>query len=276
MKSGDLPNLLLSSTTAGTGKTSIAKALVRDLGAEYIYINASSDNGINVIRSIEEFAQTMSFTSEAKQKVVILDEADGLSVDAQKALRAFIEKFPDACRFIMTCNFPAKIIPALHEGRTMEFEFDMQKPEYIQEFKTLTAKRIEGILKFEHIEYDPKAITALVDAKYPSVRNMIATCQKYAMMKDKIDMDIVYFKDVGEELAKLVLNKKLTDARKYINEHGLSYSDVFKYFFTELVPQLKNKGQAILYISDYEYKCSFSADPSIQIAACIVDLFSCI
>ena len=283
VKTKDLPHLLLSSTP-GTGKSSIAKSIANDINAETLYINASSDNGINVVRSIEEFAQTMGFTgfeseedTTSKQKLVILDEADGLSIDAQKALRAFIEKYPNACRFILTCNFPSKIIDALHEGRTMEFEFDMNKPEQIVDVKAQIAKRIKGILKCEKIEYDSdETINKLIDVHYPSIRKMIATCQKYAMMYDKVDKDIVYFKDVGEELATLVLNKKLTEARRYISEHGLSYSDVFKFFFDELVPKLKNKGQAILNISDYEYKCSFSSDPSIQIAACMVDLFSCI
>ena len=276
VKSGDLPNLLLSSSTAGTGKTTVAKALASDIGAEYLYINASSDNGINMIRDIKEFAQTMSFAGENKQKVVILDEADGLSVDAQKALRAYIEEYPDSCRFIFTCNYASKIIPALHEGRTMEFEFEMNKPEYIEEMKVQIHKRIVGILKMEKIEYDESIIDKFIDVYYPSMRKMLATLQKYAMMKGKIDGDIIYFKAVGEELANLILSKQLTAARKFINEHGLSYSDVFRYMFDEVVPKLKNRGQAILYIADYEYKCSFSSDPSIQIAACIVDLIGCI
>lgn len=104
VKSGDLPNLLLCSPTPGTGKTTIAKALVHDLGAEYIYINASSENSIDIIRNqIAEFAQTMSFSGG--QKVVILDEADGLTPQFQRALRAFIEEYQASCRFILTCNY---------------------------------------------------------------------------------------------------------------------------------------------------------------------------
>lgn len=283
LKTKDLPNLLLSSSTPGTGKTTIAKAIAKDLGAETLYINASKDSGKDIVKTtISEFAMTMGFSGfnedaeTAKQKIVILDEADGLSVDCQKALRAFIEDYPNACRFIMTCNFPAKIIDALHEGRTMEFEFDFKKPEYVAEMKEQTVKRVEGILKYEKIKYDKQAIVDLVEAQYPSIRKVIAICQKYAMMKDEIDKDIVYYKNIGEELSNLVLNKKHTEARKYINEHGLSYSDVFSYFFVELIPKLKNKGLGYKYLSDYEYRCSFSADPSIQIAACMIDLFSCI
>lgn len=283
VKKKDMPNILLTSSTPGTGKTTVAKALARDIGADTKYINASVDNGINVVRDIEEFASTYSnnmFTDEAeecsKQKVVILDEADGMSIDAQKALRAFIEKYPDACRFIITCNFIGKIIPALQEGRTMVFEFEMNKKEYVQEMKEQTAKRLRGILKFENIEYDDNVIDNFVDAYYPSIRKMTSILQKYSMMRGKIDADILYFKDIGKELAKMILDKKLTEARKYINEHGLTYSDVFKFLFDEVVPQLTKKGQAIILIADYENKCAFSADPSIQLAACLVELFSCI
>lgn len=281
VKSKNLPNLLLTSSTAGTGKTTVAKALAKDIGAETKYINASIDNGIGVVRAIEEFASTVSnnmFSEDevSEQKVVILDEADGMSVEAQQALRAFIEKYPDACRFIFTCNFIGKIIPALQEGRTMVFEFEMNKKEYVEEMKEQTAKRIRGILKFEKIEYDEDVIDNFVDAYYPSVRKMISILQKYSMMKGKIDADILYFKDIGEELAKMVMEKKLTEARKYINEHGLTYSDVFKFLFENVVPQMSKKGQAIILIADYEHKCSFSSDPSIQLAACLVELFSCI
>lgn len=282
IRSKDLPNLLLTSSTAGTGKTTVAKALAKDIGAETKYINASIDNGINVVRTIEEFASTVSnnmFNDEeevSEQKVVILDEADGMSVDAQKALRAFIEKYPNACRFIFTCNFIGKIIPALQEGRTMVFEFEMNKKEYVEEMKAQTSKRIRGILKFEKIEYDDNIIDKFVDAYYPSVRKMISILQKYSWMKGKVDADILYFKDIGDELAKMILEKKLTEARKYINEHGLTYSDVFKFLFENVVPKMSKKGQAIILIADYEHKCSFSSDPSIQLAACIVELFSCI
>ena len=130
--------------------------MVHDLGAEYIYINASSENSIDVIRNqIAEFAQTMSFSGG--QKVVILDEADGLTPQFQKALRAFIEEYQANCRFILTCNYLGKIIPALRQGRTQVFDFNMAK--FKDELLPTIIKRITGILKFEKIEFDKPKVT---------------------------------------------------------------------------------------------------------------------
>ena len=136
-----IPNILLSSPTPGTGKTSIAKAIVNDLEADYIYINASSENSIDVLRNqIAGFATTMSFNGS--RKIVILDEADGLTPQFQKALRAFIEEFDKTCRFILTCNNIGKIIDPLRQGRTMVFDFDMGK--YKEELIPKICARIKG------------------------------------------------------------------------------------------------------------------------------------
>ena len=150
-----IPNILLSSPTPGTGKTSIAKAIVADLEADYIYINASSENSIDVLRNqIAGFATTMSFNGS--RKIVILDEADGLTPQFQKALRAFIEEFDKTCRFILTCNNIGKIIEPLRQGRTMVFDFDMGK--YKEELIPKICARIKGILQHESVEYTDEAI----------------------------------------------------------------------------------------------------------------------
>lgn len=244
------------------------------MDAEYIYINASSENSIDVIRNqISEFAQTMSFTGS--KKIVILDEADGLTPQFQKALRAFMEEFQSNCRFILTCNYIAKIIPALRQGRTMEFDFNMAK--FKDELVPKITTRIEGILKFEKIEYDKEILPQVVTAFFPSVRQIIATLQQYAETHGKIDAGILTHKDVGDSLATMVMEKhKLSDIRSFIEQQGMSYTDVFHTLFETFVPKCTKKANAITTLAEYEYRCGFSTDPTLQIAACIIELFACI
>jgi len=277
VNAGASMNLILASSTPGTGKTTVAKALAHDLGCEFLLINASDENGVNTIRDkVVGFATSMSF--DEKPKIIIFDEADRMSPDAQMTLRGYIDKFQDNCRFILTCNFIAKIIPALKEegGRTMMFEFDMRKPEYTKELKEQIVKRMCGILKFEGIEYDTETVKALVEQHYPSIRSITTVLQKYSMMHGKIDSNILEYANIGDEFTKLILARKWTESRKYIAEKGLSYTDVYSFMMNYVVPELKNKGDAIINIADYEFKSNLSSDPSIQMAACLIELFACV
>jgi replication factor C small subunit len=227
-----------------------------------------------VIRTqIAEFAQTMSFSGG--QKVVILDEADGLTPQFQKALRAFIEEYQSNCRFILTCNFSSKIIPALRQGRTQEFDFNMAP--FKEELMPTIIKRIVGILNFEKVEFDEDVIPKLCDAYFPSLRQIIATIQQYSQIYGKIDEGILSFKDVGDDLANMIVEKKkLAEIRSYIEKQGMSYSDVFKNLFEHLPPKSKNPGQVILNLAEYEFRCGTSSDPTLQIAACILELMGCV
>lgn len=277
VEGGASMNLILASSTPGTGKSTVAKALAHDLDAEFLFINASDENSIDTVREkITGFAAGMAFNG--KPKLVILDEADGLTPQAQKSLRSYIDKFQDNCRFILTCNYIATIIPALKEdgGRTMVFEFDMNKKEYQTELKQQILKRMCGILKFEGIPYEEQAVAELISKQYPSIRSITTMLQKYSMMKGKVDSGIVEYAKIAEELANLVLTKKLGEARKYISEHGLSYTDVFVFFMDHVAPKVKNPGDCILNIAQYEYQANMSSDPSIQVAACIVSIFGCL
>lgn len=270
-------NLILAGYP-GTGKSTLARAMANDLDAEYLFINASDENGIDMIRDrITSFASTMAFND--KLKLVILDEADGLSPAGQGALRSYIDKFQDNCRFILTCNFIGKIIDPLKDegGRMMVFDFDMKKPEYQKEIKEQVFKRMVGILKFMKIPYEEQPILDLIDKKYPSIRSVITSLQKYSMMKGKIDSGLVSYVNIGIELAEKIFARKLGEARQYISENGLSSDDVFMFMMDNVITdkRLKNPGDAILNIAQYQYQCGLSSDPSIQIAACIVSLFGC-
>lgn len=271
-------NILLESRHGGTGKTTVAQALANDLGAQFMKLNASNSNGINTIRNtVEEFAKTMSFNDTPK--LVLLDEADGLTPEAQKALREILDDLSDNCRFILTCNYANKIIPAIRDdegGRTMTLKFDMQKPEYRAELIPQVQKRITGILKFLKIPYEEEAVTSLIEKKFPSIRTILARLQCYSMMKGKIDMGLMDYVNIGDALCQMILQKKLTDSMNYINEHCLNYTDVFGFLKTEVIPKMKKKGDAYLQLSEYDARASISNDPEIHILACLIQMFQCV
>jgi DNA polymerase III delta prime subunit len=277
VESGEIPNLLLESSTPGSGKTSIAKAICAELNADYIYINISSEGGIDTLRTqIKQFASTKSFTR--KPKIVIMDEADGATPALQKALRGFIEEFHSACRFILTCNYVSQIIPALREGRMMEFNFNMKDTQYVEEMKPKIKKRLEQILKFKSVEFDSEVVNGLVDANYPNMRKMICLLQKASAVNGKIDSRILKMIDVDDELFDLILAKKLTKARAFVSANSYSYSDLYGKMFERLVPQLPKavQAQAILYIAEYEYRTAFSTQHDLQFAACILEIMGLI
>ena len=277
LEMGASMNLILASSTPGSGKSTTALALANDLGADVLFINASDENGINTIRDkVTGFASSMSFTG--KPKIVIFDEADGMTPQGQETLRNYIDTYQSNCRFIFTCNYLAKIIPALKEegGRTMLFEYDMKKPEYKEELTAQIFKRMTGILKHEKIEFDPEAVTGLIEQHFPSIRSITTILQKYSMMHGFIDKNILNYAKIGEEFIKMVKLKKLGAIRKYISDNGISHSEVFSYLMNYVVPELGNKGDAILNIAEYEYRSNISSDPSIQVAACLVELFQCV
>ena len=158
LKQGEIPNLLLSGT-AGTGKTTVARALCEELGTDYIIINGSDEGRqIDTLRNkIKNFASTVSLSTESKHKVVILDEADYMNAESvQPALRNFIETFANNCRFIFTCNYKNKLIPALHSRCTV-IDFRIVNG---QRVKTSTAllNRLCKVLETEKVDYDKKIL----------------------------------------------------------------------------------------------------------------------
>lgn len=253
----------------------MAKAIVRDLNADSIYINASSDNGIAVAREqIAEFAQTRSLLG--RPKVVILDEADGLTVPFQQALRGYIDEFKKYARFILTCNNISKIIEPLREGRTQVFDFNMSKTEYKPALMSKMLQRLTGILKNENIEFDETILPTIVEALYPSMRKMITLLQKYAAMYGKIDAGIISFKQVSSELSDLIKKKDLTGARSYINSNGFAYTDVFRHLLDEYIPRMDNKykAQAIMILGQWEPQCALSTMPDLMIACALLDIMN--
>lgn len=278
VKTGEIPNLLLYSSTPGSGKTTIAKALCTDVDADYIYINISSESGIDTLRStIMDFASTKSFNK--KPKVVIMDEADGASPTLQKALRGFIEEFHSHCRFILTCNYITKIIPALREGRLMEFDFNMNDSKSVEQVKPKQVKRLEMICKFENIDYKINVLEKLVDESYPNMRRMISVIQKAASMYGTIDEQIFSNMGISTELYNLILNKKFTAARKFIIEASYNYDELFPSLYREMVTMIDDKqkqAEIILLLAEYQHKHSTAIDPELNFSACMLEIIGCL
>ncbi|MAB91645.1 MAG: DNA polymerase [Planctomycetes bacterium] len=278
LKGNELPNLLLSGT-AGTGKTTVARALCEELGADYIIINGSDEGRhIDTLRTtIKNFASSVSLVESSKHKVVIIDEADYMNADSvQPALRNFIETFYKNCRFIFTCNFKNKIIPALHSRCTV-IDFRITNG---QKVKTATAflGRLGEILKSENIEYDKRVLAELIQRHYPDFRRTINELQRYSV-RGKLDSGIlVSLSDINnKELIKLLKEKRFSDMRKWVIQNldqdpSSLFSNVYDILYKHLQPQ--SIPAAVLTIADYQYKSAFVADHEINMVACLTQIMA--
>ena len=215
LNKGEVPNLLLSGP-AGCGKTTVAKALCNELGVDVYVINGSDEGRFldTVRNNAKNFASTVSLSSEAKHKVIIIDEADNTTPDVQLLLRASIEEFSGNCRFIFTCNYKNKIIEPLH-SRCAVVEFGIkgkQKQEIAAEF----FKRLNGILDTERVQSDKKVLAELINKHFPDWRRVLNECQRYSV-SGKIDSGILaHFSDVKvNDLIKNLKEKDFKEVRKW-------------------------------------------------------------
>ena len=275
---GEIPNLLLSGT-AGTGKTTVARALCEEIGADYIIINGSDEGRqIDTLRNkIKNFASTVSLTEESNHKVVIVDEADYMNADSvQPALINFIETFYNNCRFIFTCNYKNKILPALHSRCTV-VDFRITNG---QKVKTATAllKRLGKILKDEEIEFDKKVLAELIQKYYPDFRRTINELQRYSV-RGKIDSGILFNLSEAnhKELITVLKEKRFNDMRKWVvqnldKEPSSLFTGIYNVLYQYLNPQ--SIPQAVLIIAGYQYKAAFVADQEINTVACLTEIMA--
>jgi len=274
----EIPNLLLCGT-AGTGKTTVARALCEELGADYIIINGSDEGRqIDTLRNkIKNFASTVSLTEDANHKVVIIDEADYMNAESvQPALRNFIETFYKNCRFIFTCNYKMKIIPALHSRCTV-IDFAIKNG---QKVKTANAfmKRLGDILTTEQIKFDKKVLAELIQKHYPDFRRTINELQRYSV-RGEIDSGILFSisEATNKELISILKEKRFNDMRKWvINNLDKEPSSLFSSIYNNLYEALENKSvpQAVLIIAGYQYKAAFVADQEINMVACLTEIMA--
>lgn len=270
---GEISNMLLCGT-AGTGKTTVARALCNELGCDYIVINGSDESGIDVLRTkIRDFASTVSF--ESKAKVVILDEADYLNPNStQPALRAFIEEFSGNCRFIFTCNFKNRIIEPLH-SRTSVIDFKIEKkdrPEMAQKFMG----RMQYILTQEGIPYEQNVLAELLMKHFPDYRRVINELQRYSK-SGSIDSGIL--SNIAEINTKgLIDSLKDKDWKKMrqwvVNNVDNDPQGVYRKVYDALIDKVKQVPHLVLLIADYQYKSAFVADQEINLTACLTDIMA--
>ena len=275
IKQGELPTLLLTGS-AGVGKTTIAKALCNEVGADYIMINGSDEGRkIDTLRTtVKEFASSVSLT-DAK-KVIIIDEADYMNADSvQPALRSFIEEFSNNCRFIFTCNFKNRIIDPLHSRcAIIDFKID---PKDKQEMAALFFKRATRILKQENIEFDPKVVAELVTKHFPDYRRVLNELQRYSVA-GKIDSGIFVnvSADSYKELIKGLKEKDFTTVRKWVASADADASSLFRHLYDNALNVLDPSSipQLIIIIADYQFKSAFVADQEINTMSAMVEIMS--
>lgn len=274
IENGETPNLLLFSSSPGSGKSSTAKLLVNELGADSLYINISLEGGIDTLRSqIIQFASTKSFVGG--KKIVIMDEFDGATPALQAALRATIEEFHNHCRFILTANYITKIITPLREGRIMEFDYGMMDKPTKDELVPLIADRLCGILKYEKIEFDRAIIEKLVENYYPNMRKMISILQKYATMYDRIDSNIFSTSDVNSELFEYIIDKKFTKAREYIIQNNYDFGELYPIMyrqFSPLIADMSKRAEVIILIAQYQSTHPQAIDQELNFSAMLLEI----
>jgi len=273
---GEIPNLLLAGPP-GIGKTTIAKALCNQLGADYYVINGSDEGRfLDTVRNqAKNFASTVSLqASDAKHKVIIIDEADNTTHDVQLLLRANIEAFYNNCRFIFTCNFKNKIIEPLH-SRCSVIEFGIngkQKPAIAAKF----FNRLRTILETENVRYDQKVLVELVNKHFPDWRRVLNECQRYSV-GGKIDSAILAeFSDVNTKtLVKFLKEKNFPEVRKWVvnnldNDPGVLLRRIYDSCYESLVPT--SIPAAVLVIAKYQYQIAFVADQEINLLAALTEI----
>ena len=278
LKQKEIPNLLLSGT-AGTGKTTVARALCEELGVDYIIINGSDEGRqIDTLRNkIKNFASTVSLTESSAHKVVIVDEADYMNADSvQPALRNFIETFHSNCRFIFTCNYKSKILPALHSRCTV-IDFAIKNGQKVKTAQALL-KRLGKILEEEKIKYDNKVLAELIQKHYPDFRRVINELQRYSV-RGEIDSGILFSLSEAntKELIKILKEKRFNDMRKWvINNLDKEPSSLFSTIYNLLYTNLEGNSvpQAVLVIAGYQYKSAFVADQEINMVACLTEIMA--
>jgi len=272
---GEVPNLLLSGP-AGCGKTTVAKALCAELGVDVYVINGSDEGRFldTVRNNAKNFASTVSLSSEAKHKVIIIDEADNTTPDVQLLLRASIEEFSRNCRFIFTCNYKNKIIEPLH-SRCAVVEFGIQG-KHKQEIAVKFFNRLVSILETEHIEADKKVLAELINKHFPDWRRVLNECQRYAV-GGKIDTGILaHFSDVKvNDLIKNLKDKNFPEVRKWcVNNLDNDSSVLLRRLYDSLNESLvvSTIPAAVLIIAKYQYQIAFVADQEINLLACLTEI----
>ena len=273
VNSGKIQNMTLCGS-AGTGKTTVAKALCNELDYEVLFINASKENSVDDIRTkVYQFGSTLSL--EDKRKAIILDEADFLSLNAQSALRGVVEEFASNCVFILTCNFENKLIPALI-SRCPTVDYRLRKEDK-KSFVANVYKRMVHILKEENVEFNDKVLLKLCVKYTPDVRRLLMELQSYSQINNKIDEGaLALVKEINvTKLIEALKTKNFADVRTWVIENvDNDYTLLYRKIYDSLFEYLDDNSipQSVLLIGDYMHKSAFSADQEITLLAFFTEI----
>ena len=275
LEENDIQNLIFYGT-AGTGKTTLAKLLVNNLECEYLYINASDERGIETIRDkVSGFASTMSFKP---LKVVILDEADFLTIQAQASLRNVIETFSKSTRFILTCNYVERIIDPLQSR--------CQVIKIVPPSKGEVAKHVFHILSKENVQHNNEDLKFVVNHYYPDVRKMLNACQMScrvvavpdeqgipALELELNDKNLVSSNYVNKVIELLPNKKSFKQIRQVIADSNVQdFEALYKALYERIDEYTSRPAEAIIIIEEYMYHSNFRIDKEINVMACISKL----
>ena len=273
--SGDVPNVTFSGGP-GVGKTTAAKAMLDQLGLTYMMINGSEESGIDVLRTkIKNFASTVSL--HGGRKYLILDEADYLNpASTQPALRGFIEEFSANCGFVLTANYVNRIIPAL-VSRCPTYDFSVPKGEK-QQLAGDFFKRALSILKEEGVDFEPKAVAALIQKHFPDWRRVLNELQRYSV-SGKIDAGVLVniSNDNIKDLMGFMKRKEFTDVRKWVvNNLANDPTRLFRSLYDSLYDYMDGSTipHVVVILGEYQYKAAFVADQEINTLACLTEIMA--
>ncbi len=272
IKTGDMQSLLFTGP-AGCGKTTLARAMANELGADFMQINASRDGNIDLIRNkLSQFASTVSFSDS--RKITLLDEADGLTPLAQQALRGFVEEFSANHSIIFTCNFTSKLIePIRSRCKIIDFKSVTQSK---LELSIQFTRRVMKILEQEGVKYDKKVVAEYVMKNFPDFRSILNEMQGYSKGGD-IDAGILlnFSEDLFNALIEALKHKKFNDVRKWAVEHAdIDPVTLFRTFYDTASEKLQPKSipEMILLLGEYSYKSAFVADQDINTMAFLTSI----
>ena len=273
---GEILNMMFTGT-AGTGKTTVARAICEELDLDYIVVNGSEEGNIDTLRGkIKQFASSVSLSGG--YKVVILDEADYLNPQStQPALRGFIEEFSNNCRFIMTCNFENKIIAPLH-SRCSKYAFNFDK-------KTMTSlcggfmQRLQGILQEEGVEFDNNVVANVIMKHAPDWRRVLNESQKGSMsgtlnVPNSVSADI---SDTYTQLFSAIRDKNFKKMRSWVvNNIDVEPATIFRGVYDKMYDFVAPNSipQLVLILADYQYKNAFVADHELNLVACMTEVMA--
>jgi DNA polymerase III delta prime subunit len=273
-----IPHLLLASLLPGSGKSTLSQVICNELGADVLKINASKDNGIDVIRNkVGPFATRQSIYEDAP-KIVWLDEFDGTTPNFQDAFRVPMEEYSNNISIIMTANYKDKISLAIQDRAEM-FDFNLANKNIKKELLIKIVKRLKFILEEEKVEYDLDVLMKYCNKAYPRIRNIITDCQKYVKGNGMIlDEGILDFRTVDDNFYDYILNNEFTKAKEYVFKNSLNIDGIYTDLYRNLCPKLDKSKYApvLITLNRYAVQNTQVVDKELNFVSCLLEVIGLI